>query len=154
MKIVLTAHSPISSFQTSGCSAMKLPSNSLHSALSRSTTSTPFSRSQSMPPWKVSDSPTMTLPMLDEDEWRRIQDVRKTCKLHSSVNETFKPICDLYFEITGFNETNYFAILHHRISDYGNPCKNCHKPLRTPQAVFCAACGWRPDPVEIAKSPL
>src|ERR1700729_2591221 len=53
-------YSPISSFQTSGRSRINPASSDLHSAESRSTTSTPFSRSQSSPPWNVSLSPTIT----------------------------------------------------------------------------------------------
>ena len=51
-------YSPISSFQTSGCSRIYPASSALHSAEPRSTTSTPFSRSQSIPPRKFSLSPT------------------------------------------------------------------------------------------------
>jgi hypothetical protein len=52
-----------------------------------------------------------------------------------------KPMLEKYREITGFDETNYLAIFNHRISIYGDPCKSCGKPLRTPVAAFCAACG-------------
>lgn len=57
------------------------------------------------------------------------------------IEEIFQSICEKYQEMTGFKETNHIAILHHRISFYGEPCENCGKPLRTPQANFCAACG-------------
>jgi hypothetical protein len=46
-----------------------------------------------------------------------------------------------YHQVTGFPETNANAIMHHRISLYGPPCTVCGKPLRTPRASFCAACG-------------
>ena len=46
-----------------------------------------------------------------------------------------------YLRITGFRETNHNAIMHHQISQYGKPCKNCGKPYRTEKASFCAACG-------------
>jgi hypothetical protein len=48
---------------------------------------------------------------------------------------------DLYYRITGFRETNVNAIWHHRLSQFGPPCAACGKPLRTPRAKFCAACG-------------
>ena len=47
----------------------------------------------------------------------------------------------LYRDLTGFAETNLDAIRHHRLSLYGPTCTACGKPLRTPQATFCAACG-------------
>ena len=53
----------------------------------------------------------------------------------------FRPMREAYERMTGFEETNHLAILHHRISLYGELCENCGKPLRTLQAAFCAACG-------------
>lgn len=47
---------------------------------------------------------------------------------------------ELYEHITGFKETNPNALLHHRLSMYGPPCHVCGKPLRTPQARYCAMC--------------
>ena len=61
------------------------------------------------------------------------------------MEEIFRPICEKYKELTGFEETNHNAIMHHRISIYGETCKNCGKPLRTPKASFCAACGQIKD---------
>lgn len=58
-----------------------------------------------------------------------------------SVDEVFRPMREKYKEIAGYDETNHNAIFHHRISIYGEPCKQCSKPLRTPRASFCAACG-------------
>ncbi|MDX6458396.1 MAG: hypothetical protein QOE55_2093 [Acidobacteriaceae bacterium] len=46
-----------------------------------------------------------------------------------------------YFEVTGFEETNANAIWHHVVSQHGAPCSSCGKPLRTPRARMCAACG-------------
>lgn len=45
-----------------------------------------------------------------------------------------------YEHLTGFKETNPNALHHHRLSIYGPPCTHCGKPLRTPQARFCAMC--------------
>lgn len=46
-----------------------------------------------------------------------------------------------YLELTGFEETNPNAVWHHVASHYGAPCSSCGKPLRTPRARMCAACG-------------
>jgi hypothetical protein len=46
-----------------------------------------------------------------------------------------------YNELTGFGETVMNALWHHRVSLYGPPCRMCQKPLRTPRAQWCAACG-------------
>lgn len=69
--------------------------------------------------------------MLDEDEFQAIDDLYR--------NGHFRPVREKYLEMTGFKETNHNAIMHHQISIYGEPCENCGKPLRTPQAAFCAA---------------
>ena len=46
-----------------------------------------------------------------------------------------------YNEMTGMEESNVLALWHHRAADYGPPCAQCGKPLRTPRARSCAACG-------------
>lgn len=48
---------------------------------------------------------------------------------------------DSYERLTGFRETNANALWHHQLSLYGPPCANCGKPLRTPRASYCPACG-------------
>ena len=97
----------------------------------------------------------MELPMLDEDEFSLIDNLyrdgfkatkefREKYRLpleNCPIEDLFRPLREKYKKITGFDESNHLAILHHRISIYGEPCKNCGKPLRTPQANFCAACG-------------
>lgn len=47
----------------------------------------------------------------------------------------------VYEKLTGFRESNANALYHHRLSIYGPPCHLCGKPLRTPQARYCAMCG-------------
>jgi hypothetical protein len=77
------------------------------------------------------------MPMLDDAEWREIAPL-----LRGSDNPE---ICELalarYHELTGLRETNINAIWHHRASLFGPPCSNCGKPLRTPKAKWCPACG-------------
>lgn len=93
--------------------------------------------------------------MLDEKEWelmdpaltrglRNIQAQRQERQVGLDEIDSktqFAEALDLYERLTGFRETNHLAIYHHRLSLYGPPCKACGKPLRTPQAKLCAACG-------------
>ena len=53
-------------------------------------------------------------------------------------------VLERYRNITGFDETNINAVYHHRLSLYGTPCPACGKPFRTPQARYCASCGFKP----------
>jgi hypothetical protein len=97
----------------------------------------------------------MEVPMLDEEEFKLVNDLygqafsstkefRQKYDLpleNYSIDDLFRPMREKYKELTGFTENNHNAIMHHRISIYGNPCESCGKPLRTPQTNFCAACG-------------
>jgi hypothetical protein len=97
----------------------------------------------------------MEVPMLDEGEFAIVEKLylegmkatkefrpRHNLSLgKSSIEERFRPVRNAYEQITGISEANHNAILHHRLSIYGSPCKRCQKPLRTPEASFCAACG-------------
>jgi hypothetical protein len=60
-----------------------------------------------------------------------------------SMDERFKEAMDHYNKLTGANETNQNAIMHHRIELYGPDCERCGKPYRSPKASFCAACGHK-----------
>jgi len=90
----------------------------------------------------------MEIPMLDEEEFEKAHALygegfhNRDVPL-SNRAERFKKLLDYYNQLTGFDETEPNAILHHRISLYGAPCENCGKPYRTPKASFCAACGNR-----------
>lgn len=85
--------------------------------------------------------------MLDEDEYARayelygeaIRDINR----EGGRLVRFKSLLDYYKEVTGWDETEPNAIMHHRIAQYGPPCEKCGKPYRTPQASFCAACGHK-----------
>lgn len=66
---------------------------------------------------------------------------RHACSLAEAQRKGFgRQALALYMEITGFPETNANALYHHRLSIYGPPCHECGKPLRTPQARYCAMC--------------
>ena len=63
-------------------------------------------------------------------------------ELTSPVARRLRPMLEMYRLLTGFEETNPNAIFHHIVELYGPPCPQCHKPLRTTEARFCAACGF------------
>jgi hypothetical protein len=96
----------------------------------------------------------MDVPMLDDAEWAqmaprmhaRIQSIKDYRQAHGvgiadAREHVDGEVLDLYFEMTGFRETNAEAIWHHHLSHYGPPCTACGKLLRTSRASFCAACG-------------
>lgn len=94
----------------------------------------------------------MDVPMLDDEEFARVADLYRAAFLPRSaaeapsakprsIEERFRPMREEYERLTGFHETNANAVMHHRLSQYGPPCAHCGKPLRTPQARHCAACG-------------
>ena len=94
------------------------------------------------------------VPMLNEAEYASVRDLyRQAMKgtreyrqrwgiplKDATTEERFRPVCLHYEELTGYKETNPNAIMHHRLSLYGPPCKRCGKPLRTPKAKLCGAC--------------
>ena len=66
----------------------------------------------------------------------------------------WQPMLQMYQLLTGFVETNPNAVLHHEVDQYGPPCPQCHKPLRTTEARFCAACGFGQDDITDDSRPL
>ncbi|MCP3099122.1 hypothetical protein LZ198_09600 [Myxococcus sp. K15C18031901] len=92
------------------------------------------------------------VPMLDEEEFEPVWALHVGARLglgasrHGDVpveglEALFAPVCEAYTRLTGFAETNANAVMPHRLSLYGPPCAACGKPLRTPEARHCAACG-------------
>jgi hypothetical protein len=94
------------------------------------------------------------MPMLDETEYAEVWTLygegisatkeyreRWQIPLLGMAREVrFRPLLDAYERMTGMRETNPNAIIHHRISLYGPPCRRCQKPLRTPKAKLCGSC--------------
>ncbi len=82
--------------------------------------------------------------MLDESEFeianRLYSEGIKNTTPGLTREARYKPLLDYYKEVTGMEETEPNAIMHHRIAQYGPPCENCGKPYRTSKASFCAAC--------------
>ena len=99
----------------------------------------------------------MIIPMLEDHEWAVVEPLLRDSlselkRYRQEHNVSFaaakekafgRAALDKYRELTGFNETNINALWHHYISLYGPPCISCGKPLRTPKATFCAACGTK-----------
>ena len=63
--------------------------------------------------------------------------------LRKDRQERFKELLDFYNNLTGFEETEPNAIMHHSLELIGPDCEKCGKPYRTPKAKLCAACGNR-----------
>ncbi|WP_188562628.1 hypothetical protein [Hymenobacter frigidus] len=70
------------------------------------------------------------------------------------VAQRFQAFLEMYKLLTGFEETNPNAVMHHQVDQYGPPCPNCRKPLRTPAARFCAACGFGQEDIKTDARPL
>jgi hypothetical protein len=82
----------------------------------------------------------MDVPMLDDEEFKTAHELYNQ-GFKSTQKYRFKPLLDYYDMLTGFNETEPAAIMHHQVSQYGSLCEICGKPYRTKMASFCAFCG-------------
>ena len=82
----------------------------------------------------------MDVPMLDEEEFKKAKELY-SLGFKSAKSDRFKLLLEYYKALTGFEETEPNAIMHHEIALYGPICENCNKPFRSPQASFCAFCG-------------
>lgn len=85
----------------------------------------------------------MEVPMLNSEEFEIASNLYK--KGFRILNEDrqirFKELLDYYNNLTGFEETEPNAIMHHSLAQIGPDCENCGKPYRTPKAKLCASCG-------------
>jgi len=93
--------------------------------------------------------------MLDENEFAEasrlyrecaadIKDLRRRAAVSledAGTADRFRPLRDWYRNLTGVPDCHQDAILHHRLSLIGPACRACGKPLRSPRAQRCAACG-------------
>jgi hypothetical protein len=82
----------------------------------------------------------MEIPMLDDDEFLKAKELYKL-RFNNPNSDRSRALLNYYLDLTGWEETEPNAIMHHQISLYGPPCESCGKPYRTPLASFCAACG-------------
>ncbi len=94
------------------------------------------------------------MPMLEEDEFAQVaslySEAMKATKefrqrwsiplQRAFVEQRFAPVRLRYEQLTGMQDCRENAIMHHRVSLYGPPCKACGKPLRTPKAKLCGSC--------------
>jgi hypothetical protein len=78
--------------------------------------------------------------MLDDDEYREVISHSEAGAGAIGLQTKFGPMLAAYERITGFRETNPNAVFHHRLSEFGPPCRYCGKPLRTPKAKLCGSC--------------
>jgi hypothetical protein len=90
------------------------------------------------------------VPMLDEAEYARVAalyfEPLRRFKLsgeEGGPEPVLAPARAEYARLTGLPENDVKVLLHHRLSLYGPPCTACGKPLRSPRARHCAACGAR-----------
>jgi hypothetical protein len=95
------------------------------------------------------------MPMLDELEYAEVFRLYGECArdikefrgrwsvslADDGAREHFHPVRAWYARLTGISACDENAILHHRLSNFGGPCCACGKPLRSPRARRCAACG-------------
>jgi hypothetical protein len=92
--------------------------------------------------------------MLDDDEYAEVsklygeamqatKEFRQRWNIpleKASIEQRFEPVRSHYERLTGMKDCHENAILHHKLSLYGPPCKNCLRPLRTPKAKLCGSC--------------
>jgi hypothetical protein len=95
------------------------------------------------------------VPMLDEAEWSQLAPLlsEMTSKIQryrqdsgGSLEQAMQrkwsfAVLAKHFELTGVEERDVDALWYHRLDDYGPPCVNCGRLIRTKKAKLCAECG-------------
>src|SRR5262249_42876297 len=93
--------------------------------------------------------------MLDEAEFSEISLVHRACTRmakqyreqhrvrldETPLTEFYAPLQQAYARLGGSSVADPHHILKHRLANLGPPCRRCGRPLRTPRARLCAACG-------------
>ncbi|KAA9338388.1 zinc ribbon domain-containing protein [Hymenobacter busanensis] len=93
------------------------------------------------------------LAVVERERQRRQAPVPEQLEL-DRVAEHFRAMLEMYRLLTGFEETNPNAVWHHATDQYGPPCPQCHKPLRTPEARYCPQCGFGKHEISADPRPL
>lgn len=85
----------------------------------------------------------LEVPMLDKEEYAVASELyaKGFKKAVKDRKERFKEVLEYYRILTGFEETEPNAIMHHSLEQIGPDCENCGKPYRTPKAKLCTNCG-------------
>lgn len=97
------------------------------------------------------------MPMLDENEFETVQQLYTSStqrakqfreETGASIREAqicYASVQQEYERITGLPNCDPHAIMHHRLSWLGQPCRVCGKPLRSPEGKRCVECGALKD---------
>jgi hypothetical protein len=93
------------------------------------------------------------MPFFDETEWDEIEKVlvryvdaireyreKHGCDLETARTQVLPGVERKLSGITGVADID--DLWHHRRREWGPECPRCHYLLRTPEASFCAHCGW------------
>lgn len=90
-------------------------------------------------------------PLLIRDN-EGIKEIRKEkgISLESALDGYQSEAAQKYLEMTEYKEENWQAIDHHRLSAHGQECPDCGHLFRSPEASFCANCGYEPKAEQVS----
>ena len=91
------------------------------------------------------DDPERSLAVINGERANRGLEPLKPEQEQHPMRQRYQYLLAGYQTFTGIAESNPNVVWHHVRSLYGPTCDACGKPLRTPKARLCAACG---TPVE------